>query len=81
MRCCRRGHKAFPRLPGTATVTRAEIDADALLKLLLVLVIAWLALEVIGEILGLFAAVLGPLQPLLGLVLVVLIVLYLTDRL
>jgi len=62
-------------------VTRAEIDADALLKLLLVLVIAWLALEVVGEILGLFAAVLGAAQPLLGLVLVVLIVLYLTGRL
>jgi len=62
-------------------VNRAELDVDTLLKILLVLVVVWIALEVVGEILGLFAWLLGPLQPLLGLALVVLIVLYLTDRL
>jgi len=60
---------------------RADIDVDTLLKLVLALVVVWLALEVVGELLGLFAWLLGPLQPLLGLALVVLLVLYLTGRL
>lgn len=62
-------------------MSRGNIDVDTLLKILLVLVIAWILLEVVGEVLGLFAWLLGPLQPILGLVLVVLIVLSLTDRL
>lgn len=60
---------------------RADIDVDTLLKLVLALVVVWLALEVVGELLGLFAWLLGPLQPVLGLALVVLLVLYLTGRL
>jgi hypothetical protein len=60
---------------------RARLDVDTLLKILLVLVIVWIALEVVGEVLGLFAWLLGPLQPLLGVALVILIVLYLTGRL
>lgn len=60
---------------------RGKLDVDTLLKILLVLVVVWIALEVVGEVLGLFAWLLGPLQPLLGLVLIILIVLYLTDRL
>ena len=62
-------------------MARAELDVDTLLKILLVLVVVWVGLELVGEILGLFAWLLGPLQPLLGLVLILLIVLYLTDRL
>ncbi|WP_254272798.1 DUF7554 family protein [Haloarcula marina] len=60
---------------------RGDIEVETLLKVLLVLVVVWIALEVVGEILGIFAWLLGPLQPLLGLALVVLIVLYLTGRL
>jgi len=59
---------------------RAKLDVDTLLKIVLVLVVVWLALEIVGEILGLFAFVLGPLSSLLGLVVVVLIILYLLDR-
>ncbi len=62
-------------------MNRARLDVDTLLKILLVLVIVWIALEVVGEVLGLFAWLLGPLQPLLGVALVILIVLYLTGRL
>ena len=62
-------------------MARGELDVDTLLKVLLVLVLVWIALEIVAEILGLFAWLLGPLQPLLGLVLVALIVLYLTGRL
>lgn len=62
-------------------MSRGTIDVDTLLKILLVLVIVWIGLEVVGEFLGLLGWLLGPLQPLLGLVLVVLIILYLTDRL
>lgn len=61
-------------------MNRGKLDVDTLLKILLVLVVVWIALEVVGEILGLFAAILGPLQPLLGLALVALIVLYLLDK-
>ena len=60
---------------------RAKLDVDTLLKILLVLILVWIGLEIVGEVLGLFAAILGPLQPLLGLLLVALIVLYLLDKL
>jgi hypothetical protein len=62
-------------------VNRGKIDVDTLLKILLVLILVWIGLEIVGEVLGLFAAILGPLQPLLGLLLVALIVLYLLDKL
>lgn len=58
--------------------SRGGLDVDDLLKIVLVLVIAWLALEIVTDFV---AFVLGPLQPILGLVIVVLIVLYLLDRL
>lgn len=56
---------------------RAGLDVDTLLKIVLVLVIAWLVVEVVSETV---AFLLGPLQPLLGIVIVVLIVLYLLDK-
>ena len=62
-------------------MNRGKIDVDTLLKILLVLILVWIGLEIVGEVLGLFAAILGPLQPLLGLLLVALIVLYLLDKL
>jgi hypothetical protein len=62
------------------TDPRAAIEAESLLKLVLVLVVVWLALEILGEVLDLFTALLGPFRPLLGLVVVLLIVLWFLDR-
>lgn len=56
------------------------LDAEDLLKIVLVLVVAWLILEVVGEVLGILAWILGPFRPLLGLIVIVLIVLWLLDR-
>lgn len=60
---------------------RAKLDVDDLLRVLLVLVIIWLALELITEVLS---WVLGPVfaiaKPLIGLVVLALIVLWLVDR-
>ena len=61
--------------------TRASIDVEDLLKLVLVLVVVWLALEIVGEVVGLFTALLGPLRPLLGVVIVAVIVLWFLDYL
>ncbi|WP_435184016.1 DUF7554 family protein [Halobellus sp. EA9] len=59
---------------------RAELEVESLLRIVLVLVLIWLVLEVISEVLGIVGWLLGPLQPILGLALVVLIVLWLLDR-
>jgi hypothetical protein len=56
------------------------LDAEDLLKIVLVLVVVWIALEVVGEILGILAWILGPFRPFLGLLIVILIVLWLLDR-
>jgi len=61
------------------TLDRASIEAETLLKVVLVLVVVWLALEIVGEVLDLFAFLLGPLRPLVGLVVLALIVLWLLD--
>lgn len=58
---------------------RASIDVEDLLKLVLGLVVVWLVLEIVGEIVGLFTALLGPLRPLLGVAIVALIVLWFLD--
>ncbi|WP_435320007.1 DUF7554 family protein [Haloarchaeobius sp. TZWSO28] len=60
---------------------RADLEVESLLRIVLVLVVIWIALEVVGEIVGIFGALLGPFRPLLGLAIIVLIVLWLTDRL
>ena len=60
---------------------RGDLDADTLLKVVLVLVVIWLALEVVGEILDIALGLLGPLRPLVGLVVLALVALYLLDRL
>jgi len=60
--------------------SRAALEAEDLLKIILVLVVIWIAVEIVGEIIGAFASLLGPFRPLLGLLIVVLIVLWLLDR-
>jgi len=57
--------------------TRADIEVETLLKVVLALVVVWLALEVLDLIIDI---VLGPFQSLFGLVIVALIVLWLLDR-
>lgn len=56
---------------------RAALRTDGLVKIVLVLAVVWLGLEVVGE----FVGVLDSLGPLVGLVIVVALVLYLTGRL
>ena len=62
------------------TRARGALDTDSLLKIVLVLVVVWLALEIVEAILGTIAKILDFFQPVIGIVLVVLIVLWLLDR-
>jgi hypothetical protein len=64
-----------------SSMDRAKLDVDTLLKIVLVLIVVWIALEVLDTALGLLTGLLGILQPFLGVILVVLIVLWLLDRL
>ncbi|ELZ29474.1 hypothetical protein C475_02458 [Halosimplex carlsbadense 2-9-1] len=57
--------------------TRADIEVETLLKVVLALAVVWLALEVLDLVIDI---VLGPFRSLFGLVIVVLIVLWLLDR-
>lgn len=58
---------------------RAELDVETLLQIILVLVIVWLALQVIDATLGIIGVLLGPLSGVFGVVIVLLIVLWLLD--
>ena len=60
--------------------TRGNLEAEDLLKLILVLVVAWLVIGLLGEVLELFTGLLGLLPNLLGVVIVVLVILWLLDR-
>lgn len=55
---------------------RAALDVDDLLKIILVLVILWLAIEVVTEFLGFLF---GPLSSVIGLVLLAVLVLWYFD--
>lgn len=59
---------------------RGDIGAEDLLKLILVLVVVWLAIELLGEVLELFTGLLGLLPDLLGFLIIVLVILWLLDR-
>lgn len=59
---------------------RAAIDVDDLLKVILVLVVIWLALEILDSLLSITLGLFGPLRPVIGLVVLALIVLWLLDR-
>jgi len=56
------------------------VDADGLLKLVLLLVVLWIGLEILDAAVDIAFAVLGVFQPLLGLVIIALIVAFLLDR-
>lgn len=58
-----------------------DIDTDTLLKIILVLVVVWLALEVLETFVDVLQFILVPLPKLLGVAVIVLILLYLLDQL
>lgn len=60
---------------------RGDIDTDTLLKIVLVLAVVWLVLEVLEVFLDTLQFVFAFLPKVLGIALIVLIVLYLLDRL
>jgi hypothetical protein len=59
---------------------RAAVDVEDLLKLVLVLVVIWLALSVVEAAFDIFFGLFSFLPQLLGLLVVALIVLWLLDR-
>lgn len=59
---------------------RADVDVDDLLKVILLLAIAWLLLEIVDTVLDLTFALLDAIPTLLAIAIVVLIALRLTDR-
>jgi Ca2+/H+ antiporter len=59
---------------------RGDVDAESLLQIVLVLVVVWIALEIVGEILDIATATVGAVRPFLGVIVVALIVLWLLDR-
>ncbi len=59
---------------------RAKLDVDDLIKIVLVLVAIWLALEIVGEFLDTLRYILSPLGNVLGLIVLLLLVLWLLDR-
>jgi hypothetical protein len=61
--------------PTTGMVTRGKLEVEDLLKLVLILVIAYLALEIVG----LFIDILASIAPVIAIVIVVLIVAYFLD--
>jgi hypothetical protein len=62
-------------------MSRAAIEVEDLLKVVLVLVLVWLALEIVGEVFDLFVGLLNLFPTVIGVLIVVLIVLWLFDRL
>lgn len=57
--------------------TRADIEVETLRKIVPVLVIVWSAVEILESV---RSGILGPLQPIFGLAIVVLVVRWLLDR-
>lgn len=53
------------------------MEAEDLLKIVLVLVLVWIVIQIVGELLDLFF---GPLSSIIGLIILVIIVLFLLDR-
>ncbi len=62
-------------------MSRAAVEVEDLLKVVLVLVVVWLALEIVGEVFDLFVGLLNLLPTVMGVLIVVLIALWLFDRL
>jgi hypothetical protein len=57
-----------------------SLEAEDLLKLILLLVVVWIVLEILGTALGLLTGLFGFVPELLGLVIIVVVILWLLDR-
>lgn len=70
-------------MPGAATggSMRAKLDVDDLLKIVLVLVAIWLGLSIVSKTIDAFTDILGPASDVIGLVVLLLLVLWLLDKL
>lgn len=60
---------------------RADVEVETLLKVVLVLVAVWIALEIVEGVLEIAFGLFAFLRPLIGVVILALIVLWLLDRL
>lgn len=58
---------------------RGKLDTDTLVKLILVLVIVWLALEILETVVGLALGILSGIPTVIGVALLLLLVLWLLD--
>lgn len=59
---------------------RGKLSADTLIKVVLVLVVVWLLIRIAEEFVDTVGQLLGPFDNLVGLVIVLVIVLWLLDR-
>jgi len=59
---------------------RGEVEADTLLRIVLALAVIWLVLEILEAFVDTLQFVLQPVPKIIGVVLIVLIALYLLDR-
>ena len=66
-----------PRRP---PAMRAKLDVDTLIKIVLVLVAIWLALSIVEEFVGTLAHILSPFSNLVGLAVLLILVLWVFDR-
>ncbi|MEF8775465.1 MAG: hypothetical protein V5A43_03050 [Haloarculaceae archaeon] len=64
-------------IPGAS---RGRMNADTLVKVVLVLVVVWLILQIAEEFTSMLRNLLGPFDNVIGLIIVVVIVLWLLDR-
>ena len=67
-------------MPAVPRGPRATLDSDSLIKIVLVLVVIWLALAITKEFVETVRELLGPFDNLIGLLIVLVIVLWLLDR-
>lgn len=63
-----------------APAMRAKLGVDTLIKIVLVLVAIWLVLGIVESVMGTVAHLLGPLSNVVGLVVLLILVLWLLDR-
>ncbi|MFB6197828.1 MAG: hypothetical protein ABEI52_06105 [Halobacteriaceae archaeon] len=60
--------------------SRASLQVEDLLKVVLLLIAVWLVLEIVATILKITLGVFELLQPFIGIILLILIILWLFDR-
>lgn len=60
---------------------RGKLDVEDLLRIVLILVAVWLVLSIVSKLVDAFAAILAPASDFIGLIVLLLIVLWLLDRL